>query len=168
MGDSGSFFLGFTLAALGVMGEWTESPIVSCTIPVLILGVPIFDFAYILVARILRGETRTLREVIEHCAPDHLSHRLVWIGFSQRRAVMMIYLISICLGITGVLLRNSRLAFDSVLALAQGLAIVVVVMTLMAMAAHRHIVHVQEEMAWLKAISRNENQDEEATPIQEP
>lgn len=75
MGDAGSFFLGFILAALGVMGEWADNRIVACTIPVLILGVPIFDFAYIIINRIYTGETRTIRSVIEHCAPDHLSHR---------------------------------------------------------------------------------------------
>jgi UDP-GlcNAc:undecaprenyl-phosphate GlcNAc-1-phosphate transferase len=135
MGDSGSFFLGFTLAALGVMGEWSENRIVSVSIPVLILGVPIFDFAYILVARIVRGETKSIRQVIEHCAPDHLSHRLVWIGFSQRQSVLLIYLISIAMGVSGVLLRNSTSYIDTVLAFVQGLAIVVIVIVLMSSAA---------------------------------
>jgi len=138
MGDSGSFFLGFTLAALGVMGEWTETRVISCTIPVLILGIPIFDFAYIIVARILRGETRTIRQVIEHCALDHLSHRLTWMGFSQRQAVLFIYVAAIAMGITGILLRNSGSLLDSALGLAQGLAIVMIIMVLMAEAAHRH------------------------------
>jgi len=138
MGDAGSFFLGFTLAALGVMGEWSENRIVSVSIPVLILGVPIFDFAYILIARIIRGETKSIRQVIEHCAPDHLSHRLVWIGFSQRKAVLFIYLIAIAMGISGVLLRNSTSYFDTVLAIVQGLAVVVIVIVLMLTAARRN------------------------------
>ena len=147
MGDSGSFFLGFTLAALGVMGEWTENRLIACTIPVLILGVPLFDFAYILIARILRGETRTLREVIDHCAPDHLSHRLVWFGFSQRKAVLLIYLIAMALGVTGILLRNSTSVLDSQLALFQGAAIVAIVIILMATAARRHRETVDQHMA---------------------
>jgi UDP-GlcNAc:undecaprenyl-phosphate/decaprenyl-phosphate GlcNAc-1-phosphate transferase len=138
MGDSGSFFLGFTLAALGVMGEWTENRIISCTIPILILGVPLFDFAYIIVARIITGETRTVRDVIDHCAPDHLSHRLVWFGFTQRQAVFFIYLISITLGISGILLRNTSSLVDSQLALFQGLAVVTIVIILMVLAARRH------------------------------
>ena len=138
MGDSGSFFLGFTLAALGVMGEWTENRIISCIIPVLILGVPIFDFAYILIARVLRGETRTFREIIDHCATDHLSHRLVWFGFSQRKAVLLIYLISMSLGVSGILLRNSSSYIDGGLALFQGLSIVAIVVILMAAAARHH------------------------------
>jgi len=146
MGDAGSFFLGFTLAALGVMGEWSENRIVSVSIPVLILGVPVFDFAYILIARALRGETRSIREAIEHCAPDHLSHRLVWIGFSQRKAVLFIYLISIAMGVTGVLLRNSTSYFDTALAFAQGAAIVTIVIVLMATAARSHKRAIAEEV----------------------
>jgi len=135
MGDSGSFFLGFTLSALGVMGEWTPNRLTSCTIPVLILGVPLFDFAYILVARILRGETRTIRQVIEHCAPDHLSHRLVWIGLSQRQAVLFIYMVSVAMGVSGILLRNSVSLVDGALALFQGVSIVLIIIILMATAS---------------------------------
>jgi len=138
MGDSGSFFLGFTLASLGVMGEWTENRLISCSIPVLILGVPIFDFVYILIARIVRGETRSLRAIIDHCATDHLSHRLVWIGFTQRRAVLFIYLITITMGASGVLLRNSTSLFDSVVGLLQAIAVITIVFVLMAAAARQH------------------------------
>lgn len=149
MGDSGSFFLGFTLAALGVMGEWTENRIISCAIPILILGVPLFDFAYIIIARIIKGETRTLRAVIDHCATDHLSHRLVWIGFSQKQAVLFIYLIAMALGVTGVLLRNSASYLDTELALLQGIAIIAIVIILMAASARRHRQVVEEHIAQL-------------------
>lgn len=137
MGDSGSFFLGFILAALGVMGEWADSRIVACTIPLLILGVPVFDFGYIVIARILKGETKTVRQVIEHCAPDHLSHRLVWLGFSQRRAVLFIYLMAFALGVAGIMLRNSSRGFDSVLGLMQGLAVLALIAVLMVTAGSK-------------------------------
>ncbi len=137
MGDSGSFFLGFTLASLGVMGEWADHRVVACTIPILILGVPIFDFGYIIVTRILKGETRTIRDVIEHCAPDHLSHRLVWFGFSQRKAVLFIYVISLVLGMSGLLLRNSTRPFDSVIGLVQGGSVLLLIVVLMITAESR-------------------------------
>jgi len=159
MGDAGSFFLGFTLAALGVMGEWSQNRIVSVSIPVLILGVPIFDFAYILLSRIIRGDTKTVREVIEHCAPDHLSHRLVWIGFSQPKAVLFIYMISFALGVSGVLLRNSTSYFDTALAFSQGLAIVVIVMVLMATAARRHQDAINEEVSQLHSVHTEEKRN---------
>ncbi len=138
MGDSGSFFLGFMLAALGVMGEWTENRVISCMIPGLILGVPLFDFGYVLITRILKGETRTVSSIINHCALDHMSHRLTWIGLSQRQAVLFIYLISIALGATGILVRNSVNYLDSALGIIQGLAILTIVVVLMRIADVRH------------------------------
>ncbi len=134
MGDSGSFFLGFTLAALGVMGEWSEHKLISAAIPILILGVPLFDFAYIILSRIKRGETKTIREIIEHCAPDHLSHRLVRLGFTQRQSVLFIYLFAIAMGTSGLLLRTSDSVVDIVFALVQGLAMVLIVVVLMSKA----------------------------------
>ncbi len=138
MGDAGSFFIGFTLAALGVMGEWAENRIVATTIPLLILSVPILDFVYVIIARIYRGETRTLRVIVEHCAQDHLSHRLCRIGFSERQTVFFIYLLTFCTGVTGILLHNSRMLFESIVALFQGLAIISVAFILMAV-AHNHL-----------------------------
>lgn len=156
MGDSGSFFLGFTLAALGVMGEWSSNPIVSFSIPLLILGVPIFDFVYILVARILRGDTRTLRQVIDHCATDHLSHRLVWMGFGQYQAVLFIYLLCVVMGVSGVLLRNSTSLVDTALALFQGLTIVSLVFILMAIAARKSRAQIAKQNALFNAASTEE------------
>ena len=138
MGDSGSFFLGFTLAALGVMGEWTPNRLISCSIPVIVLGVPLFDFAYILIARIVRGETRSLRTIIDHCGMDHLSHRLTWMGFSQCQAVLFIYLICVTLGVSGVLVRNSVNYLDATLGILQGLSVFAIVVILMAVANRRH------------------------------
>ena len=154
MGDSGSFFLGFMLAALGVMGEWTENRVIAATIPVLILGVPLFDFAYIIIARIVKGETRTFRSIIDHCAPDHLSHRLVWFGFTQRQAVFFIYLISLTLGISGILLRNTTIVLDSQLALFQGVAIVAIILILMALGARRHAATLEAHEAAFEGLTR--------------
>ncbi len=161
MGDAGSFFLGFTLAALGVMGEWAESRVVACTIPVLIIGVPIFDFAYVILSRIFRGETRSLRDVIEHCAPDHLSHRLVWLGFTQRRAVLFIYLMCFVLGLAGMSLRNSTRGFDSALGLIQGLSVFALIVTLMLTAGGRQSA-LERRMGELIRLPRSEAELEEA------
>ncbi|MFP6616227.1 MAG: hypothetical protein VCB26_07470 [Candidatus Hydrogenedentota bacterium] len=126
------------LSALGVMGEWNTQPLIAATIPILILGVPIFDFAYIIIVRQIRGETKTLRKMIEHCAPDHLSHRLVWFGFSQRKSVFFIYIMCFVLGISGLLLRNSESTLDSVAGLLQGGSVAVLIVLLMITAEGRH------------------------------
>lgn len=148
MGDAGSFFLGFTLAALGVMGEWSsQNAVVSCTIPILILGIPIFDFAYTVLSRIIHGQTTTLRQIIEHCDMDHLSHRLVNIGFSQRGAVLLIYLMAVGLGTTGILLRNSGSLLDIALSMMQAAAVLSVIVMLVRTAAKKEA-GIQELQQW--------------------
>lgn len=168
MGDSGSFFLGFILSALGVMGEWNEQKVIAATIPVLILAVPLFDFAYIIIARIIQGETRTIRSIIEHCAPDHLSHRLVAFGFTQRQSVLFIYLMCIVLGVSGILLRNNERLMDSALGLAQGGAIVVLIVILMVTAEGR-IKHAKKfELTTLPVTSKKREAKKPSEEIKRP
>ena len=92
MGDSGSTFLGFTIASMCIMSSWSVYKMVAITIPVLILGVMIFDTAMISVLRIVEGKVRTFRQWLEHADTDHFSHRLVDMGLSQRETVMFIYI----------------------------------------------------------------------------
>ncbi|MFQ6083736.1 MAG: glycosyltransferase family 4 protein [Candidatus Aminicenantia bacterium] len=106
LGDTGSTFLGFTLAGIAVMGGWAEkNPKVALSLPILILSVFIFDMVYITIARILSGRVRTFKEWIEYTGKDHLHHRLVTLGFNETQTVLLIYLIAACLGISGINLR---------------------------------------------------------------
>lgn len=107
MGDSGSLFLGFTLASLGVMGEWSVNPVKASIVPILVLGVPVFDLVYIVIRRWLDGVTKGIIEAITFCAKDHLSHRLISLGLNQRKAALFIYLISICSSIGAIVLQNA-------------------------------------------------------------
>jgi len=85
MGDSGSMLLGFILAAVTVHGVLKSVAAVTLVIPLLILGVPIFDLSFAILRRIKNG-----RSIFQ---PDrgHLHHRLFNIGFSQRKAVLVLY-----------------------------------------------------------------------------
>ncbi len=132
MGDSGSLFLGFTFASLGIMGEWSINPIKASLIPILVLGVPIFDLAYIVIRRWLDGVTKGIIEAITFCAKDHLSHRLVYLGLNQRMSVLFIYLISVCVSIGAVVLQNAAKS-DAVLLLAQFILIFVTVLLLISL-----------------------------------
>ena len=106
LGDTGSTFLGFTLAGIAVMGGWAEkNPKVALSLPVLVLSVFIFDMVYITAARVLSGTVRTFKEWIEYTGKDHLHHRLASLGFNETQTVLLIYLISACLGISGIKLR---------------------------------------------------------------
>ncbi|MBU1726794.1 MAG: undecaprenyl/decaprenyl-phosphate alpha-N-acetylglucosaminyl 1-phosphate transferase [Candidatus Omnitrophica bacterium] len=92
MGDSGSTFLGFTIASMSIMSVWSDYKIVAITIPVLIMGLMIFDTTMITVLRIVEGKVRTFRQWLEHADTDHVSHRLVHMGLSEREAVMFLYI----------------------------------------------------------------------------
>ena len=87
MGDCGSLFLGFMLGGMALLNNWGRSRgLVSVLMtPVLIMLVPIVDTSLVTVTRILRGRP------VSQGGRDHVSHRLVAIGLSERRAVLMLY-----------------------------------------------------------------------------
>jgi UDP-GlcNAc:undecaprenyl-phosphate GlcNAc-1-phosphate transferase len=103
MGDAGSLLLGFMLAVLGIKLEFTGRPIAATwMIPIIILGVPIFDTTLVVISRLRRG-----RHIYEG-GKDHTSHRLVSIlGMSHARSVMTLYLVSAALGLTAIMLRDA-------------------------------------------------------------
>lgn len=87
MGDSGSLFIGSSLALLSLASEsQTQAPIVSTlAVPVLIMLIPIFDVTFVTVSRILSARSAA------QGGTDHTSHRLVAMGFSEREAVIVLY-----------------------------------------------------------------------------
>jgi len=129
MGDSGSLFLGFTLAAIAIRGEWSQHPIKASIIPLLVLGVPIFDLAYIVIRRWIEGTAKGFVNAISFCAKDHLSHRLLSLGFKQRRSVLLIYLISICISIGAIVLQDAA-GWDAILLFLQFILIFITVVIL--------------------------------------
>jgi len=133
MGDSGSFFLGYTLAAMGVMGGWSTHAVKAAIIPVLILSVPIFDLAYVLLTRYLRGTTPGLLQTITYRGTDHLGHRLSRFGWGQRRVALFVYFISLCVGVGAVVLRNAQ-PLDALFLLGQFIMVYLIIVILM----HRH------------------------------
>ncbi len=101
MGDAGSMFIGYMLAVLTVVSSYytKSSPTLFPVImPVLILGVPIFDTIFVLAVRIKNGKP------VSEGDKNHFSHRLVNLGMTQKQAVLFIYLITFCVGINALLL----------------------------------------------------------------
>jgi UDP-GlcNAc:undecaprenyl-phosphate GlcNAc-1-phosphate transferase len=86
LGDCGSLFLGFTIAAASVMCTTQSAAVVGLALPALALGIPIFDTLFSMLRRFL--ERRSM------FAPDksHFHHRLLDLGLHQRHAVVTIYL----------------------------------------------------------------------------
>ena len=118
MGDSGSFFLGFSLASIGIMGGWSPNPIKAAVIPIAILSVPIFDLCFVIISRRLNGTTKTVIESIRYCGKDHIGHRLMNKGFSQPQAVMIICSVAITIAISALVIRHT-LFWESLLLLIQ-------------------------------------------------
>jgi UDP-GlcNAc:undecaprenyl-phosphate GlcNAc-1-phosphate transferase len=104
MGDTGSLFLGFMLAAVGIKLRFPANfDIVTWMVPVLVLGVPLFDTMLVTLSRIRRGIP------ISRGGKDHLSHRLVALGFTKREAVMILYLIQGMLGVAALVVMQADL-----------------------------------------------------------
>jgi UDP-GlcNAc:undecaprenyl-phosphate GlcNAc-1-phosphate transferase len=105
MGDTGALFIGFILAAVGIKLRFPgRMNIVTWMIPVLVLGIPIFDTTLVVVSRLRRGLNPTT-----HPGKDHFSHRLVAMGLSQREVVMAICLICGTLGMLAVFLTQASI-----------------------------------------------------------
>jgi len=98
MGDTGALFLGFILACISVQGFLKLSAIISFAIPILVLGLPIFDTVFAIFRRVLKGQSPM--------APDrgHLHHRLLDMGFSQRQTVAILYTLTAVLCLTAVVI----------------------------------------------------------------
>ncbi|NDJ54066.1 MAG: undecaprenyl/decaprenyl-phosphate alpha-N-acetylglucosaminyl 1-phosphate transferase [Chloroflexi bacterium] len=104
MGDAGSLLLGFVLAILGIKLEFVGRPQdITWMIPIIILGVPIFDMALVIISRLRRGIAPY------HGGKDHTSHRLAnVIGMPTSRAVMTLYLVAAALGLLAVMLPDAN------------------------------------------------------------
>lgn len=100
MGDTGSMFLGFILAGISVIGAVKCTATIALIVPILALGLPIMDTTFAIIRR-YRGGVPIFK-------PDkgHLHHRLLDLGFSQRQAVLLMYVISALLGLSAVVLNE--------------------------------------------------------------
>jgi UDP-GlcNAc:undecaprenyl-phosphate GlcNAc-1-phosphate transferase len=108
LGDGGASFIGFTLAGLAVMGVWAESDLVGLFTPALILGVPLFDIAFVGIVRVVTGKVHTLREWLAYTGRDHIHHRFEALGFTRTQSVLVTFSISLILGFSAMLLESAR------------------------------------------------------------
>jgi UDP-GlcNAc:undecaprenyl-phosphate GlcNAc-1-phosphate transferase len=104
LGDTGSTFIGFTLAGLAILGEWAaNNPLKALSTPLLILGVLVFDMIYLTVTRIASGRVKSFREWIGYVGRDHLHHRLENLGLSKKQSVLFIFFLMGILGLDALL-----------------------------------------------------------------
>lgn len=105
MGDTGSLFLGFLLAAVGIKLRFpSNSDTITWMIPVLVMGVPIFDTTLVFISRLRRG-----KNPLTTPGKDHISHRLAHLTGSRREAVLLCYLIAGTVGLTSIFITQANL-----------------------------------------------------------
>lgn len=104
MGDAGSMFLGFTLAAISVVGPLKTTVTIGVIVPVLALALPIFDTAFAIIRRVANGKS------IGEADKDHLHHRLLRLGLSHKKTVLVMWAISAWLGLSAVLVTEVPMA----------------------------------------------------------
>ncbi|MBE6081819.1 undecaprenyl/decaprenyl-phosphate alpha-N-acetylglucosaminyl 1-phosphate transferase [Acidilutibacter cellobiosedens] len=104
MGDTGALFLGFMLSVVAIEGVMKSVATIAIVVPIIILGLPIFDTTFAIFRRLLNG-----RPIME-ADKGHLHHRLLQRGLTQRQTVLILYLISAVFGFAAVIIAkiNSR------------------------------------------------------------
>jgi UDP-GlcNAc:undecaprenyl-phosphate GlcNAc-1-phosphate transferase len=111
LGDSGSLFIGFMLAALALAGSQKAPTIVAVAIPIVSLGFPILDVALAVIRRFLAGKP------LFDGDKSHIHHKLVKRGLSQREAVLTLYAVTAGFGFLSLVLLQQRRAIALVLAI---------------------------------------------------
>lgn len=105
MGDTGSLFIGFVLAALGIKLRFPNTNVVTWMIPVVVLLVPLFDTTLVFVSRLRRG-----KNPLTTPGKDHLSHRLVKLGLTRREAVLVCWVIGFSAGMLATFLTRATIS----------------------------------------------------------
>lgn len=122
MGDSGSQFIGFTLALLAIARNPQASNVFAVIgVPSLLFLLPILDTSFVAVTRVLRGTSPT------QGGRDHTSHRLIAFGLSERQVLLVLYSVAVGCGITAIVLES--LDYDLSLVLIPFIVLIVFVFT---------------------------------------
>lgn len=98
MGDAGATFLGFILSVIALDGVFKQATILSLFIPILALGVPIFDNLFVVFKRLLQGKP------IYQADASQVHYRLLRAGYNNRQALALLTLLSLCLGLSSIIL----------------------------------------------------------------
>ena len=104
IGDTGSNFLGFSLAVISILGVAKTYTAIVIVAPLIVLALPVFDTLFAIVRRFIKG--KSLKAIV---MPDkgHLHHKMLKKGFTQKEAVLTLYGISATLGMFAIVLLES-------------------------------------------------------------
>lgn len=127
LGDCGSHFVGFVMASILLLDRYatpSSSTLFPILMPVLLLAIPILDTTTVVIIRLREGRPIYVGDA------RHLSHTLVARGFSQRGAVLLIYLMTLCFGLAALPLRDASIA-ETFIVLIQSSCFIAVILLLM-------------------------------------
>ena len=99
MGDGGSQMLGFSIGVLAILATQGDASVLSASLPLLLLGLPILDTLTVIVRRLAAGKSPFVSD------RNHLHHRLLELGFAHREAVVVIYCVQVALFLLAYFLR---------------------------------------------------------------
>lgn len=119
MGDSGSLYLGYMIAVISILGNTKGATLIATIVPVLVLGLPIFDTLFAIIRRWVSGYP------IMEADKGHLHHRIMSTGIGQRRTVLIMYCISAIMGMVAVLIVRRIMLVAGVLMLVAGVLLLV-------------------------------------------
>ena len=100
LGETGAAFLGFILGVISIQGVMKSYAAISIAIPLLVLGLPLFDTTFAIVRRLFSHKS------IMQGDRGHLHHRLIDMGLSQRQSVLILYTASATLGLCAIVLAD--------------------------------------------------------------
>ena len=109
MGDGGSLFLGLMLATVSIIGPMKGAAAIATVMPVLVLGLPIFDTAFAIYRRLLNGKS------IMEADKGHIHHRILSKGMNQKKTVIILYALSGILGVSAILVNKNMILETTVL-----------------------------------------------------
>ncbi|MFH1259066.1 MAG: MraY family glycosyltransferase [Elusimicrobiota bacterium] len=98
MGDSGSLFLGFMLGVITVIGTLKTTAVIALFVPIIVVGLPLADLIFSVIRRFRNKQPLTQAD------RQHFHHRLLDLGWTQREIVLLIYILTLLLGVTAILL----------------------------------------------------------------
>jgi UDP-GlcNAc:undecaprenyl-phosphate/decaprenyl-phosphate GlcNAc-1-phosphate transferase len=103
--------------------------IIAMLTPALILGVPLFDIAFVGIARIVSGKVHSLTEWLAYTGRDHIHHRFEQLGLTKRQSVLLIFFLASTLGLSALLLKDAT-PHEAVLILVQAACVLAIVAVL--------------------------------------
>jgi UDP-GlcNAc:undecaprenyl-phosphate GlcNAc-1-phosphate transferase len=109
MGDAGSQFIGFTLGIIALSGRYCEINRLGYLVPVILLGVPIYETFFLMIIRKLKHIP------VFRGSPDHIALRMVKLGLTQETVVLLLWTLSVCLAICGFIITKLKMPLSTMI-----------------------------------------------------